>query len=198
MPSTGQLSPTDAATNSNGDVAWGSVENIFASDNSRATADLGSGASITDSIESRGYDFSSVPANAVITGFTVRVERRINTLVGDVPTQDFSVFLGKNATNDEGDNKAQIGDWPGTEAVATYGGSSDLWGQTWDVSDLDALTTVFLACTAGGETTRAEIDHITIEVHYDVPVSELGGVQDSQVRPFDSPDWPRRDATPRL
>jgi hypothetical protein len=34
-------------------------------------------------------------------------------------------------------DKSSVDAWPSTEASASYGGSSDLWGETWEASDIN-------------------------------------------------------------
>lgn len=55
---------------------------------------------------------------------------------------EFDIRISKNAPAGTiaGDNKSTGAGFPGTDAYTSYGGASDLWGQTWSVDDINAST----------------------------------------------------------
>ena len=79
---------------------------------------------------------------------------------------DEKVRLLDSAGAQTGDNKADTSSaWPTTDAVATYGSSSDLWGATWtpaNVNDSD-FGVVIQADPLNDDPT---IDHVTLNVYY--------------------------------
>ena len=69
-----------------------------------------------------------------------------------------------------GSTDRSVGDWSDTETVRSYGGASDLWGETWTYSQINASTFGVAISVSGpansGEGANADIDHIAITVHY--------------------------------
>lgn len=122
----------------------------------------------TDGIRMTNFSFSGVlPADAEIKGVEVDVERSVDT--GSDLTDDLvQLVVGGSLT---GDNKATATAWPTTEAVANYGGATDLWG-TGGLTRTQVVASDFgveIRATKGTSVTdiQARIDHVTITVHYD-------------------------------
>lgn len=76
---------------------------------------------------------------------------------------DNSVRLIKNGTITGNDYAQTTGAWPTTDAYASYGNSSDLWGTTWADSDINAATfgAVISASVQNG---TAQVDHMRITI----------------------------------
>jgi hypothetical protein len=70
-----------------------------------------------------GFDFSEIPATAIIRGIEVTIERRSDTANQAIDYLVDLIGLGIPTTN-----KAKGSPWPDTIAVATYGSATDLWG----------------------------------------------------------------------
>lgn len=116
-----------------GDVAWSNVNNAKTSNDSHATADLG--ATPSEYLKATGFGFA-IPAGAVINGVQASIERK-QTCFLVCPVTDNIVKLVKAGTV-TGNNKANTSTaWPTTDASATYGSASDMWGTTWTVSDIN-------------------------------------------------------------
>lgn len=112
-----------------------------------------------------GFDFSSIPSNAAITGIMVTITRRTNggTSLGDRLVQ---LSLG-------GDNKAKTNAWTQGWEDAYYGGSSDLWGSTFSISELQTIgvnVTVGRLTPAGTANQFPQIDGISMTVTYTTPL----------------------------
>src|SRR4051812_31719459 len=74
MPTQGPRSPgTGAEDTSYGTITWSNPGNILASDNSRATAALGS-TQLTHYLKASNFGFT-IPAGATILGILVEIER---------------------------------------------------------------------------------------------------------------------------
>lgn len=166
MASTSATSPGTGANNTTvGTVAWSNPGNITTSNNTRATAALNN--STSNYLMATNFAFT-VPTNAVITGILVEIEK--SRTAGTGTLQDSRVHLVKRGTIlSNADNKASATAWTGSDAYASYGGSSDLWGAVWTAADLNAfdfgvvisaVETASLAATAG-------VDHIRVTVSYD-------------------------------
>jgi hypothetical protein len=150
--------------------SWTNTGNIVSSNNVYATTgNLVSNGDYTDYLRATNFGFS-IPVPATIVGIVVEVERN------DVTNQrisDFRVRIVKGGTIGTTD-KATTTTWPSTDAYATYGSSTDLWGLTWADTDINA-TGFGVAIAAnrksgGPETTAPSIDHIRITVYYNTTI----------------------------
>lgn len=144
---------------------WSSPTNARVSDNSVATAPMTVGAT-TQYLVALSFN-ASVPAGATIAGITVQVER---ASTAGLATADNAVYLVKGTTIQvAGENKAAAGAWPVTETTATYGGPTDLWGNTWTVADVNAggFGVAFSATYTGvNGNESARVDSIRVTVHF--------------------------------
>lgn len=148
---------TDAAL---GAIAWTGAGNAAASDNSYATSILLLG-QITNYLKATGFGFS-IPQGATIMGITVNIERSTTVLNA---THDNSIRLVKGGVI-AGDEKAVAGLWPTSDAVATYGSASDLWGQTWTPNDINSANFGVVLSAIADIAGTAQIDFVSIVVTY--------------------------------
>lgn len=154
-----------------GAIQWTGITNVSASDDTRATATLDRTVpDVSDRINTTNYGFT-VPYDATVTGVTVEVERHS---AGADTVLDLEVRLLK-ATALVGSDKSSGTNWPTTDTIATYGGSSDLWGTTWTPDEINASGFGFAircqAIVSGGGTATPRIDHIRVTVHFSVTVN---------------------------
>ncbi len=158
-----------AATNCTG---WLNPTRVASSNNSRASvtvlADTQSAA-----LNATGYAFA-IPANAVILGIVARIE---GYATGGGLDDDEVRLLKAGAPS--GNDDASSTDWaqPGSpqETTRTYGGSNDLWGTTWTPAQINATNfglrlRVDNDNTTPSATRVANVDHIQLQVYYQVPV----------------------------
>lgn len=162
---------TTAALSSSSASGWTNSSNVFTSNNSRASQTINVADGITTPLLVSGFGFT-LPANAIIKGFTAVVERRHS---GSALTQidDASVKLLK-AGSPVGSDFQQDANWPnGSDNNATYGSVSNLWGSSWTPADVnDSSFGLFLTaeCSTCGLVPRdPEVDHVTISVAYTLP-----------------------------
>jgi len=170
--SEGPLSPgTLAAVNDTGTrIAWSNPSNAASSDNSYATASgliSGAGSDTTHYLKATNFGFS-IPGGATITGIKVEIERKA-TQNSDL-VKDNKIQLVKAGTI-QSTNKATTTTWPTSDAVASYGGSSDLWSGSWTPSDINdsGFGVAIEAATKNvvmSNTETASVDHIKITVYY--------------------------------
>lgn len=157
---------------SGSDFSWNNISNITSSNDNRASASavalLLSGT--TDYLKATGFGFNISP-QASISGITVEIEKSGNNIGGLATIQDYRVRLVKN-NSITGDNKATNTDWVASDGYFTYGGSTDLWGTTWSVSEINSgdFGIAVSAQVNGiiGLLPTARIDHIQITVHYNI------------------------------
>ncbi len=161
-------SPASASNdNSVGVVAWDNPNNVFSSNNSRATAGLLLLGTNTNYLVATDFGIN-VPADAIICGIIVAIEKSATGLLSVI--RDNSVRIVKNGII-TGSEHAIGGDWPGSDAYFTYGSSSDLWSTTWTAADVNASgfgVTISANLFFLNLAPTARIDHITIIVSYDM------------------------------
>jgi len=157
MPSQGPNNPATAS-------GWTSSSNVFASDDARATdfipaGTIGSQLSVTNC----GF---SIPAAATLDGIVMEYER---SAAGSGTIEDYEIKLtGVTGTSA---NRAQAGTWTGTDTYASRGGSSDLWGTTPTIGEINGSSFGVLITAQETTTTldgTARIDHVRITVYYTV------------------------------
>ena len=171
----GATNPSTIADDSAvGTITWASTSNATVEDGSEATASNNSPNSTATSHYLKATNFGfSIPGTATILGIKIEIKRRV-TGTG-ASAIDSAVRIVKADASIGSTNKGDlVSSWPGSLAYATYGGSSDLWGESWkpsDINDSDFGAAVAVAVTMGPTFTAvARIDHIKITVYYDNPL----------------------------
>jgi hypothetical protein len=164
VASQGPLSPstlTDDASNG-GTIPWDTPGNAAASDDVRTVADNPTGSAfLTHRLVATGFPFS-VPTGATINGILVEWEQLATGTVLDA-----AVRVVKGGTVGSTDRSAAT-NWPTSEAYVTYGSSSDLWGDTWTDSDVNASDFGAAISATVSAASAAKIDHVRITVYYTV------------------------------
>lgn len=156
---TGTTNPTSATFSSTG-VAWANPTNIFASEDNRATCTFAV-AGTSASLYVSGFNFA-IPKGVNIAGIVCEIERSSD--LGGSAINDSVVKLMKNLTA-VGTNKSG-GAWPGADAYATYGSSSDVWGTTWTPEDINSSGFGVEIQAQATVAAVARIDHVRITVYY--------------------------------
>ena len=95
----------------------------------------GSGA--TETIHVTNRTGGAVPLGATIDGITITIWRMTNSALTTVTD---SVIRLLKAGVAAGDNKASSDQYPTSVVPKSYGGSSDLWGTTWSVADVNSTS----------------------------------------------------------
>lgn len=154
-------------TTDGGSLSWTSTENITAQNNSTAKVTL-SATTLTHYIKATGFNFN-IPAGATILGITVKIERFTNGgTKGNGADSHVKIIKGGSMTDST--DEPVVGNWPSSKGTfQSYGGTSDLWGQTWEPSDINSGS--FGVAFAGAGTTSstnriANIDNIQITITY--------------------------------
>lgn len=147
---------------------WNNSSNVYSSDNIYASlvSNLAGSGSYTDYLQLSNFNFS-VPTGCIINGIKVFIERAD----ANGKSKDYRARIVKNGLIRTID-KALNPSWPGTDNIQSYGGTSDLWGETLTPADINSLYFGFAFAaqrTGGGpQITLAKIDHIYITVYYSV------------------------------
>jgi cysteine-rich repeat protein len=138
---------------------WNMPGNAAVSDNMYASAIPGG--SPTQYLKATGFGFS-LPLTAVIDGIQVDVER--SSSAGTVADTRARIVKGGVAGATD---MSIAGTWSTTDTVVTYGGNSELWGETWSAGDINSATFGF-ALAVDDNLDAAGVDHITVTVYYSV------------------------------
>lgn len=144
-----------------GAIAWTNPTNASVNDASYATSVLLI-TQLTHYLKATNFGFN-IPGDATITGILVEVENLSTISLG---TNDNSVKIVKSDGTFGSTEKASATTWPTSEAYASYGSATDLWGQTWTPTDINSANFgVGISANAVAAGT-AEIDHIRITVSW--------------------------------
>lgn len=155
--------------NSIGNTFWSGTENTSCSDNNYTVATFLLLGGTSHYLTLTDFDFY-LPAASTICGIEVVVERQRESLIGS-SVFDNSVRIIKNGSV-TGSDYAIGGSWPTSDGFATYGGPTDLWGETWNASDINNENFGFAISTgiSGLVLPSARIDSVALKVYYEEPV----------------------------
>lgn len=155
-----------------GNRAWSNLNNAL---NGFANVTLQNNSAVSNYFVASNFNFSQIPANAIIKGIRVSISKYATSFGGIVVIEDNQIRLVKNGTI-VGDNKANSTSWSANAQNTTnYGSASDLWGTTWTVADLQNSNFGF-ALSARNNTIInnsyvAYVGNISITVNYIIPGS---------------------------
>jgi hypothetical protein len=174
MSDTGWVSPgtmaDDRSWSTYSNTHWNNVSNATASDDTYVTLVTTDGVdNISYYLEASNFGFN-IPVGATIDGIEFRVECKstsVNTLDEGKIVDGEGTLL---AANDRGDASINT-----TEKYIYFGGSTELWGASWDYTDINSSSfgCAILDRIIFGDQTIS-VDHIQIKVYY----TESGNVND--------------------
>lgn len=142
-----------------GTRAWSTPQYATVSDNVYAYAVFSGTGETSNYLQARNFGFS-IPSGNKIDGIVVEIERMTQ---GSYVTDD-SVKIGRPDGTMGATNKAG-GSWPyNSNDYASYGSSTDLWGETWATTDM--ADTDFGVWLVAYGTIIGYVDHIRMTVYY--------------------------------
>jgi hypothetical protein len=159
---TGDKAPTANGSTNNG---WNNGSNAYVNDSSYATASfllVGSAAH-----DWSGFNFG-VPAGAAIKGIEAKIETRVSSLSLGSYSVSLSWNGGSNYTSSQSIPSGLLGT---SERVYPLGGSTDTWGHSWTVDEINnnfRIKANFVAIGLG----TVYIDYIRVKVTYIPPESQ--------------------------
>lgn len=174
MATQGPKSPTVAQSIAGSQVgAWTNANNIFTSNDQRATVSFAGLLGITLGgmpwLAASGFGFN-IPADATIQGITTTIEcRQTGGLIGNSSLPD--VQLTKVAATPIGMNKGTTVALTNSDVVRTYGGPADLWGLQFTPAEINSPGFGFAVRATATDVLgnrSVEIDHMSITVTYKV------------------------------
>ena len=136
MASQGPNYPSTATNDGSDTVTWSTPENTTSSNNAYAyCTNLES--AITKYLKLTNYGFT-IPAGSTIDGILVTIEKWSGYASDLLCIKDHTLNIVKSNGSYGTTNKAlTTTKWPTVETNVDYGGSSDLWGETWTASDIN-------------------------------------------------------------
>lgn len=151
--------------NSVGSTAWSNTNNIGADDSSTARATIPDGSS-SNYLKGTSFGFS-IPTGATIDGIEVTLERSTQW---SNSVKDTHARIVKSDASIGTTDKSNTNFWDnvGTEVI-TYGGSTDLWGESWAASDINSANFGFAVAADNVNccfSSQSDIDYIQITVYY--------------------------------
>jgi hypothetical protein len=177
--------PTYASTAANdssiGTTAWNNPTYGTTSNDSKADVSLAKNAGVSQALKATGFGFA-IPTNARIDGIKVEWEKSDNLDGGAGDTVDNAVRIVKAGAIGSTDLSNATG-WTQTDTFVSYGGASELWGDSWTAGDINgatfgaAISAKNAKQSGGGAATIAYIDSVRITVTYTLPtmtVSKTG------------------------
>lgn len=166
----GPFSGSSFSDINNGSYSFSNPSYLAQNDNNRASASalISVLSGNTDHLQTTGFNFN-IPITASICGIEVEVEKRASNISLFATITDHTVQLLK-AGAITGNNKASSSTWSATEEYVIYGGITDLWGTTWDASDINDpdFGLSFSATINGliGLLPVARVNHVQIIIYY--------------------------------
>ena len=170
------LGPTSCATGANdatvGTIDWTNPGNACGAGN--ATISL-TGTAVSHYIKATmGANAFAVPAGSTINGITVSVQRT-GSSNGANHMIDNSIKIVKGGTISGTDQSAGA-TWNASGETATFGSSSNLWGLSWTVTDINSSTFGVAvsgagASGSGSKTITPSVTLISITIDYTPPTS---------------------------
>lgn len=168
MASEGPNSPVTVANDSSaGTAAWTNPGNATANDGSNA--EFNGSTDFTQYLKATDFGFA-IPAGATIDGILVEYEA-LTSIFGSTAGRDWRVRIVKGGAVGTTD-KAVAASWPTTATYLSRGGSTDLWGETWAVDDVNASGFGVVIAAQDDQFPGLEssfqvyVDHVRITVYY--------------------------------
>lgn len=118
----------------------------------------------TDYLRLENFGFN-IPPGTTIKGIKIEIERSDPNSA----TSDFSIRIIREGVICGNEQSTGIA-YPVTDAYKTYGGASDLWGETWSFKNINAVKFgVAIAAQRNNPAgnTAGQIDDVIITVYYD-------------------------------
>jgi hypothetical protein len=177
------VGPTGAGTGTNqagvGTVTWTNPGNVTSDDGANRAVASTAKNEITNYLQASNFGFN-IAAGSTIQGITVEIDRSEGNTQAAGGIKDSEVKIVKADTTIGTTNMADASIfWPTSDTFKSYGGTSDVWGETWsatDVNDSDfgvVLSAVNTKVSGGGAAETARVDYVRITITYTPPAPNL-------------------------
>ena len=151
---------------------WEDTDNIKSKDGEVPTVVFKESSTLwqTDYLMVRDFDFS-VPSGSTVQGVEVAMRRMADndSVAYYVEDVEFRLLLDESETLGV-QNKAKAGNWSTDWVTETYGGESDSWGESLDVSKVNSEYFGFVFRVVNMHSASiANVDYIEMTVFYNEP-----------------------------
>lgn len=155
------------ALGASGTVTWNNIGNITADDASMASTSnkFKNGGDAATVLATMSGNVFTIPAGATINGITVTVESDDNN---SGPADDENILIIKGGSTTGTDQDKGVDNWPQSLNTQSWGGTSELWGTTWTVSEINATNFGVSIRIEQVENafTQPTIDYVQISIDY--------------------------------
>lgn len=155
---------TGANDSAVGTEAWSNPTRITSTNLSFASATGFFGTSYSNYLKATNFGFS-IPTGATIEGIEATIRR-----IGVETISDERVRIIKSNGSIGTTDKSSVGVWSTSATSVTYGGSTELWGETWTAADINSSTfglALQVEMTAAA-VAQAGVDSISMKIYYSV------------------------------
>lgn len=164
MSDTGTIFPgTGADDAAVGTVSWSSTGNITADDAAVAQSSP-AGPATTHYLKATNFGFA-IPGGATIDGIKLEIKKRQNFGTPGIVT-DSAVYVVKADATLGSTNKAEVPAWGAALAYSTYGGSADLWSESWTAADINDADFGFVISASVSNNCSIEVDAFRVTIYY--------------------------------
>ncbi len=152
--------------NCGGMNSWSNTSNTGTSNNAYTSITLDKN-SISNCLDFKNFTIS-IPNNTIISGIQVRMER---SKTGDFDIQDNIIQLIDGSNNLMGVNMASTTNWSTTDAIVTYGNSTNNWGANLTANDINTSNFGIRISVKSGDgidfgNAIAQIDRLQLFLYY--------------------------------
>lgn len=161
------VSTTTSVTASGNGTSWTNTSNATTSNNSYATAALTS-ATVSVNLVATGFGFS-IPTDATVRGIQVEWEKKVSA---GTTAFDNSIRVVKGGSIGATD-KSSATAWATSDTWESYGGGSELWGESWTPSDINSSNfgVALSARNTSGTSRTFSVDSVRIRIFYTNPAN---------------------------
>ncbi len=133
----GPNSPGAVVNGYNGVINWNLVDNIKIDDTAYSYSSGPTG-SQSSTINSSNFGFN-IPTGSTITGIKAEVSKYSQLPYGETQAgaYDNRIYIIKSNGMFGTQNKSTGAQWPLIQTYISYGGPTDLWGETWTAEDIN-------------------------------------------------------------
>lgn len=152
-----------------GDMQWVAVEDIYTSNDVYANTEYALSENTSNYLKAQHFDFA-IPTGATIDGIEVIIEKHADV---EGLIYDNAVYIIKADGSLGSENKYNYDPWAVDDYELVYGGSTDLWSETWSAENIndDDFGVAIQAKNDSKDEAYPLVDHIFITVYYTEAVS---------------------------
>lgn len=136
---------------------------------------------VTKYLRALNFGFS-LPSNVTsIDGILAEIKQSRYVGAGAGNVNENAIRIVKSDNSKGSTNKSTGALLPGELTYVSYGGASDLWGESWSVSDINSSNFgVVYSVIFANNTCQVNVDHIRITIYYTYAAATMRGVSTIQ------------------